>query len=475
MTDPGSRRGRLRAILKWTLRIAVLLILLVSAFLLYTFSGAIYRRFVTFPREAQAWQDLRTQRVEPSLDDGWTEYRGILHSHSEYSHDSMVPYSEILAAAKKADIQFVFMTDHTNGGNADYSQGWKGIHGGVLFVRGYEMQDGFMPWGLPDDTVFPPGMDSAELARKIKEKGGLLFFAHTEEPRLYDLPQLNGMEIYNIHPDFEDEFQDGSYKELLKDILISHWSNGDQVMRRIFDPPTAILAKWDELNRNRKIVGIAANDCHQNAGIRGIYTERDTLLLRTTASDDPEDRIGEYGLNFLTRPVLRMAFGPLDAGRELFRVQIDPYERCMRFVNTHLLAPELSEPALLEALREGRAFIAFDMLADARGFTYLIEGESGRAVMGETIALKSGTVRAEAPLEVRFRLVRDGQTVHEARGRTLEYRVHEPGRYRLEAELEIRGVWTPWVYTNPITVVSPGLDQAAGEAGIASRIRVKAG
>ena len=56
-------------------------------------------------------------------------------------------------------------------------------------------------------------------------------------------------------------------------------------------------------------------------------------------------------LNFLTRQLLRMAIGPLEPGRQLFRVDIDPYERSMRFVNTHMLARDLTEASLIEALR----------------------------------------------------------------------------------------------------------------------------
>jgi hypothetical protein len=40
------------------------------------------------------------------------EFRGIIHCHSLFSHDSKGTYEEILAAAKAAKIDFICMTDH---------------------------------------------------------------------------------------------------------------------------------------------------------------------------------------------------------------------------------------------------------------------------------------------------------------------------------------------------------------------------
>lgn len=49
-------------------------------------------------------------------------------------------------------------------------------------------------------------------------------------------------------------------------------------------------------------------------------------------------------------------------------MQFDPYESSARFVNTHVLARGLEEPAILDSLRAGRVFIGFDMIADSSSF-----------------------------------------------------------------------------------------------------------
>lgn len=436
---------------RWTFRFAAAILLVAIAATAYIFSGAVYRHLVVFPREARDWESIRASRTSVELDDGWDEYRGICHSHSELSHDSEVPFPEILAAAKEADIRFICMSDHPQDGKADFSKGWKGEHDGVLFVRGFEMKYGFMPWGLPDDTILDAGAPPDDLAARIESLGGVLFFAHSEEEREWDLPQLDGMEIYNIHTDLKQRGSDGLLG-LLPDILVSQGAYPDHVMRLIFTPQTAILKRWDDLNKIRPIAGIAGNDCHQNNGVRGYVTENDTLLLRKTSDDD----IGEVPLNAVTKALLSMAFGPLTPGSMLFRMDLDPYVRSIRFVNTHVLVTgALNEASLLDALRRGRSFIAFDMIADARGFVFLAECQGDKAVMGEARPFRPGMqLKAESPYEVQFTLLRDGEKVQEEVGRRLAFMPETPGNYRVEARLLVNGVWVPWIYTNPIRLTA---------------------
>lgn len=445
---PGARRPVLRTMIRWSIRAILALIgIAVIAFVL-VFRDALLNRFVRFPAEARAWQALQAQRLDVTLDDGYTDYQGVCHSHSHISHDSQVPFEEIQRVLKETGRDFILMSDHCVDGKADYSLQWDGVRDGILFVPGYEMPGGFMPWGLPSDTVLQCGEEPPALAARIADAGGLLFFAHTEEERLWDLPQLVGMEIYNIHTDFKDE---EGFEGLLPDIVFSIRKYPDHVLRLIFDRQTAILANWDRLNRERDIVGIAANDCHQNNGFTGHYTAQGTLLLEDTSPDT----IGEYELNWWKRLGLRVLFGPLEPGRELFRFELDPYERMVRFVSTHILAPDLSRETILESLREGRAFVAFDVLADSTGFVFLAESSGGQAVMGERLPLGPDVhLRAASPVPCRFTVVHDGTVAHQAEGRELDWPVTQPGKYRIEAEVDIQDAWIPWVYTNPIEILS---------------------
>ena len=452
MTAEKKKVGRVRKILRWTVRLAAfggLLVLLLAGF--YLRSG-LYNRFVKYPKEAKAWASIREDRQAPAWDDGWTEYRGVCHSHSYLSHDSEVPFEHILQVLKDTECDFICMSDHCDGNLADYSKQWRGLHDGKLFIPGFEMDQGFMPFGLPSEVVLKKDEDPKVLARQIADQGGLLFFAHTEEERQWDLPELAGMEIYNIHTDLKDE--KGGLGKLVPDVICNLGPYGDHVFRSIFDRQTEILARWDDLNKTRKIVGIAANDCHQNNGFRGFYEEHeeDGKTRRVFRIEDTSpDTVEEFNLNGFTRLLLRMCFGPLEPGKQLFLVQLDPYERMTRFVNTHILARELTEEAIMEGLREGRVFVGFDMLADARGFVYQAQGGGVDAVMGESTAYGPELrLCAASPQSCRFTVLKDGEAVHQEEGRKLTYTPGGPGKYRIEAELNIVDEWTPWIYTNPI-------------------------
>jgi hypothetical protein len=272
-----------------------------------------------------------------------------------------------------------------------------------------------------------------------------LFYAHPEEPRAWDRPELTGMEIYNLHTDFKRVR--GGLAGVLPDVLLNLRSYPEHIYHRMFTRPTGFLQRWDDLNRTRHITGIAANDCHQNVGFRAFYTEAGTIRIEDTSPDT----LKELRLNWFSRRLARLAFGPLEPGRKLFHVQLDPYERSARFVNTHVLARELSEAAVLESLRAGRVFIGFDMMADSAGFRWFAADASNSAIMGESLAFTDGTrLHALSPLPCRFTVVKDGSPVHQAEGRSLESRPTGPGKYRVEAELRICDDWVPWVYANPI-------------------------
>jgi hypothetical protein len=272
-----------------------------------------------------------------------------------------------------------------------------------------------------------------------------LFYAHPEEPRAWDRPELAGMEIYNTHADFKPV--EKNLNAFLPEILVNQRRYPDQVLRLIFRRPTPFLNRWDDLNRTRHVTGIAGNDCHQNVGYRALITATNTIRLEDTSPR----KLAEIRLNWLTRLLARVCFGPLDPGRRFFHIQLDPYERGARYVNTHVLAGELTEIAILDSLRAGRVFIGFDMIADSSGFRWLASGPIGSAVMGEQVVFSAGTrLRAFSPHECRFTVLRGGTPVCRQQGRKLEWAPSRPGKYRVEAELDVAGEWVPWVYANPI-------------------------
>ncbi|HTI72012.1 MAG TPA: hypothetical protein VMF06_18705 [Candidatus Limnocylindria bacterium] len=433
---------------RWMRRIFIAVATLASVVILLTLiwlRHALYHRWVQFPRQETAWENLRAMRQPVTDKGGWNEYRGILHSHSHFSHDSEMSFEGILQAMDVARLDFICLSDHCVNGRGDFNWQWRGLHQGKLFVPGFEMNDGFMPFGCAPGTIVSHQTPGPELARQIVNAGGVLFYAHPEEPRDWARSELTGMEIYNLHADFKRV--PGGLGALLPEVIVNLRAHPDSIYRLMFRRPTEFLRHWDELNQSRHITGIAGNDCHQNVGFRAFYQTNGTIRIEDTSPKT----LAEYKLNGFTRLLARVALGPLEPGRKLFHVQLDPYERSARYVNTHVLARELSEPALLDALRAGRVFIGFDMVADSSSFRWLARDGTSVTPMGESASLTPATrLEASAPIPCRFTVLKDGQQVHQAEGRSLLWTPVGPGKYRVEAELKVLDEWVPWVYANPI-------------------------
>lgn len=443
--EKGAFRAKLRV---WCRRgaigIAILTVVVVVAGLIW-FRHAIYHRFIGFPREEAAWKALRAEIQPVPKQPGWTEYRGVLHSHSFNSHDCEVPFEGILAALREAKVDFICLSDHCTNGRADFDLQWRGVHSGKLFIPGFEMKEGVMPFGVRPGVVLSNSTPTEVLGQQIVENGGLVFFAHPEEPRMWELPQLTGMEIYNTHTDFK-RYEQGLVG-LLPELLLNHRRYPEHVVRLIFQRPEQFLRRWDELNLTRHVIGIAGNDCHQNTGLRGIYTDQGTLRVEDTSPKT----LNEWKLNWLSRGIVRLCLGELKPGKVMFHFQLDPYERMARYVNTHVLAENLSERAVLEGLSAGRAFVGFDLIADSSGFIWRATSGEETALFGESLSLKPGTrLEALSPLPCRFSVVANGERVYHAVGRSMELQPAKPGKYRVEAELDVRGQWVPWVYANHI-------------------------
>ncbi len=434
-----------RTWLRRLIRLTVWALVLILVSVVFWLRDALYHRFVSFPHEEAAWQAIRAQRQSVTNNAGWNEYRGILHSHSHFSHDSEVPFEDILKALNVAKLDFICLSDHCVDGRADFDIQWRGLHEGKLFIPGFEMNDGMMPFGVAAGVVLTNRTDPAILAQQIVTNGGLLFYAHPEEKREWNRPELTGMEIYNLHTDFKR--RKGGLGGLLPEVLVNLSAYPEHLYHLAFKRPTEFLQRWDDLNRTRHITGIAANDCHQNVGFRGIYTAADTIRVEDTSPKT----LQEFKLNWFTRPIAKLCFGPLEPERKLFGVQLDPYERSARFVNTHILARELTEPAILDSLRAGRAFIGFDMIADSSSFRWFASNKEAAALMGEAMPFSKGmSLHARSPLPCRFTVVKDGGVVHQWEGRAIDWVPSRAGKYRVEAELKVEDDWVPWVYTNPI-------------------------
>jgi hypothetical protein len=160
-----------------------------------------------------------------------------------------------------------------------------------------------------------------------------------------------------------------------------------------------------------------------------------------------------------------VAIGGADAHANIYalgraRRRVFSYEHMFRAVNTHLLLdtplPQdvpAARRQVLDALRAGHAFIAYERLGSGRGFTFEATANGATVQMGDEVRLDGAlTLRVSAPLPASIRLLKDGQVAAQARGRGLTYQVQVPGVYRVEAYRWHAFKQRAWLFSNPIYV-----------------------
>jgi hypothetical protein len=338
---------------------------------------------------------------------------------------------------------------------------WRGLHEGVLFVPGSEVR-GFL--AHPEKSVMAQ-MEAPipEFVRVIGAGEGLIFLSHIEERSDHSMEGLTGLEIYNRHYDAKrdiagllaiamkltDPDQLASFGELVKEFP-------DEVLASQVRRQDAYLEKWDQeiAATGRRLTGVAANDCHHNQVFIVKMVDEETVAVGTEIDKDEGMRHVKASL----RPGVRRMVVGHKPGDVLARIDVDPYYRSFRNVSTHLLAKELTEASLRDALRSGRAYVAHEWLCDATGFRFEVVEGSGRqgedkvvARLGdETKFVVNVVLRARLPAPCRIQFFRDGQLIATEEGRELAHRLEQPGVYRCEASFRVNGEFRPWIYSNPI-------------------------
>jgi len=397
----------------------------------------------------QAREAFRAQRQEIRRAPPYADYRAAIHLHSSFSHDSRGTLEEILAAAKATGTRVLLFSEHASERYDPACNGHRGLRDGVLLIPGVEAE-GFL--AFPTKSLRGLAWRSPEeYCDQVRSAGGLVFLSHVEERMDWEVRGLTGSEIYNTHADFKNEKQlIAALRNPLEMLKVARLFQQypPEAFAAVQDYPADYLRRWDELCAKAPHTGIAANDSHENVGLVARRGENGKIRF--------EDALGKS--LFEANAALAAFLAPLakdkKAGDVLLRFQLDPYESSLRHVGTHLLLPELSEPAVRDALRAGRAFVAFDWLADAAGFDFAAVTASSRFEMGSRVPFDAGLkLRAHAPLVARWKLLRNGRTVRESEGRTLEAPVTEGGNYRVEAWLRPAGEDHLWILSNPVYVM----------------------
>jgi len=343
------------------------------------------------------------------------EYVGHIHLHSTFS-DGVATIEEIIRLANQAGLDFIIPTDHNV-----LVKGLDGWYDRTLLLMGEEVHDQqrqpesshYLALNIEED-VFPYAQDPQAVINAVNDQGGFGFLAHpveytpppfVEEPNLswrdWQVSGYTGLELWNYMSEFKNRLPNKAAA-----ILFCYFPR--LVMR---GPYPDTLAKWDELLQERKTVAIGGSDVHGNT----------------------------YRL------------GPL-------RRVVQPYDYLFRAVNTHILSQQTfngqldhDQRVVCDALREGRCFVAYDLLGDTRGFRFTATSGDAQAIMGQEIALqREVSLEVHSPRRADIRLLRDGRIVARRWGKSLRWTTSERGVYRVEAYRSFLLKKRGWVFANPI-------------------------
>lgn len=394
-------------------------------------------------------ESLKSQLRKVSLTSGYDDVRTLLHVHSAFSHDSRGTIDEIVAAAKETGVRVILFSEHP-ASHYDYvKDGHSGIKDGVLLIAGAETQ-GYLAY--PQKSIQGEKTEGPQaFADLVKSADGQIFLCHLEERMDWEIAGLTGSEIYNTHADFKDENKFIAALRSPATLLtlapaIKQYPQ--EVFGALMDYPADYLKRYDQLCEKYRHTGVSANDAHHNQAFRAKLMESGKVEL--------EDALGKKLATLDPEKILplKLLTSNRKPGEVIFELDLDPYARSFHHVSTHLLLEEVTEASVRQALIDGRAYVAFDWLADPTGFVFLADGSGHSAwPMGSEVPFATGLkLRSEAPLDGKFKLVRNGEIVAEATGHELHYDVDRPGNYRVEVWLTLAGEDRPWILSNPIYV-----------------------
>lgn len=330
-----------------------------------------------------------------------------MHVHSVHS-DGTGTVEQIARAAGRAGIDVVLLTDH------DTLAGRAGWYDDVLVLVGEEVtppdRDHYLAFDVSERVS--PRLSGPEICAAVRAQGGFGFAAHpwsrgNERFKRSGYPWgdfdcLDGVELWSFLNDTGEKVR--GFADVARMILAPQSIIGG--------PPEQNVRDWDQMCQTRRVVAIGGLDAHQ--------------------------------------------FGIRIAGRVPIRAM--GYRRSFKQLHTHVLVDvplrgdlDADRAQVYDALRAGRCYIANDLVADARGFAFWVDGPAGPLPMGDQSAFAPGAaLHARVPRPATIRLIRDGALAGEAHGNELVRALDAPGVYRVEARVGGR----PWIYSNPVYLQS---------------------
>lgn len=351
--------------------------------------------------------------------------------HSTFS-DGSGSVEEIATAASATGLDYFILTDHNT--MKARKEGLEKWYGNSMLIVGCEINDldnknHYLVLGLDkivgkyeklQNGEYGNSKSAIHYVNDVKNAGGIGFIAHPHEKRdqfpehppypwiAWECEEFNGIEIWNHMSEWIEGLN--STNKLQRFL---------HPLKSIVAPPIETIKKWDEVNLKRKVTGIGGVDAHAH-------------------------KINVMGL---------------------YETEIFPYKVLFKSIRTNVLLKSKLNPGvnetieydkrqIIEALAEGRCYIANYYHGETKGFRFYARYGGNIYTMGDVIELRK-SVETKVLFEVLLpkvtliKLIKNGIDVHSIQSEKAVWETDEPGNYRVEVWLGDRA----WIFTNHIRVI----------------------
>jgi hypothetical protein len=361
--------------------------------------------------------------------------RGSVHVHTLRS-DGTGTADDVAAAAGRAGLRFVVLTDHGDGTREPEPPAYRS---GVLMIDAVEISTTgghYIALGLPRAPYRLAG-ESRDVVEDVARLGGFGIVAHPDSPkgdlrwRDWTLP-FDGIEWLNADSEWRNEGTFGVARA-----LVTYWWRSPETVAAGFDRPDTPFAEWDTVAQYRRVIGLPGHDAHARIGVRGNWEpgDRDVSL-----------KLPGYETAFRAFAARVSLAAPLsgDAARDA--------------------------AALLTAIRAGHVYTVVDALASPAAFRFRAHSGTRRASAGDDLPVADSAI-LEADVTrvpgVSLVLRRNGRVVAASDSGLMRFEHAASAAravYRVEAKLRAAPGTppVPWIVGNPI-FIGPSLPRVRPE------------
>lgn len=364
---------------------------------------------------------------------GFYDYRGSINVQTSLSHGFLTP-AETIRAAQESKIDFLIFNElnHFTPGGAP--EGWQRQ---LLVMNGgkYSYLESRMLSINPERLKAAESLGQAQtiIADLLSRVGDRQAPASAKDSLILGQVSRGGTEWTGSHPASLAGLEVLNLRQSISRMWIDArlsmiWSvliypfNPDLALVRLFADLDTSFETWDRLSRERRVFGILGTDAGLPSSVLGI----------TVRAPGYETLFGLATNHVLLRSELT---GDYDSDRQ----------------------------KILSGLTLGQTYFAFDVLGQTKGFASWLEDSGGVRPIGSRVKLEEGSrlmVRLPKKPTVPFEtaILRDGLSIMTSNSTETEFRVLQPGVYRVVVRLFVSpslfdgGRWIPWIITNPFVV-----------------------